>query len=246
MLIKSLIFFILAAALQPSAFAQEYNFFEQLSNGGIGIFVILALSILALAVSIERLVHFRAKFVVPNGLLEQILPLWRAREFGQLSELLTQQDSTLARIVRYMLAHRRHGISIISSGAGDLASLELRQHQQKAYPLAVVATVAPIVGLLGTVVGMIEAFDVIAYAGGMGDPALLAGGISKALINTAAGLSVALPALGMHHFFKNRVTLLSLSLEEKINLLISECLMTEDIQPEVAAIVPLQMVNHAH
>lgn len=241
---KSLIFLLLTFVFQQSAFAQEYNFFEQLSNGGMGIFVILALSILALAVSIERLVHFRAKFVVPEGLIEQILPLWRNKDFDTIKNLLTQQDSTLARIVGYMLAHRRHGITVIANGAGDLASLELRQHQQKAYPLAVVATVAPIVGLLGTVVGMIEAFHVIAYAGGMGDPALLAGGISKALINTAAGLSVALPALGMHHFFKNRITLLSLSLEAKINRLINECLMCDE--PELAAIVPLQMVTHAH
>jgi biopolymer transport protein ExbB len=244
--IKSLLFLALAFLFQPTAFAQEYNFFEQISNGGMGIIVILALSILALAVSIERLVHFRAKFIVPEGLIEQILPLWRAGEFDQLKEFLAQQDSTLARIVSYMLAQRRHGISIVANGAGDLASLELRQHQQKAYPLAVVATVAPIVGLLGTVVGMIEAFHVIAYAGGMGDPALLAGGISKALINTAAGLSVALPALGMHHFFKNRITMLSLSLEAKINRLVNECLMNDAAQADVASVVPLQMVTHAH
>ena len=96
---------------------------------------------------------------------------------------------------------------------GDIASLALREQQQPAYPLAVVATGAPIVGLLGTVVGMIEAFHVIAFAGGLGDPALLAGGISKALVNPAAGLSVALPALGLHHFFKHRLTLIGLAIE---------------------------------
>jgi biopolymer transport protein ExbB len=80
-----------------------------------------------------------------------------------------------------------------------------------------VATIAPIIGLLGTVIGMIEAFHVIATAGGLGDPALLAGGISKALVNTAAGLAVALPALGMHHFFKNRLVAVGLELEMQIN-----------------------------
>ena len=77
---------------------------------------------------------------------------------------------------------------LVSRLAGEVASMELRRHQQKAYALAIVATVAPIVGLLGTVLGMVDAFHVIAFSDGMGNPALLAGGISKALINTAAGL----------------------------------------------------------
>jgi biopolymer transport protein ExbB len=82
--------------------------------------------------------------------------------------------------------------------------------------------VAPIVGLLGTVIGMIEAFHVIAFSGAMGDPALLAGGISKALINTAAGLSVALPALALHHYFKSRQVMFGLTLERHIHELIQE------------------------
>jgi biopolymer transport protein ExbB len=69
---------------------------------------------------------------------------------------------------------------------------------------------------------MIEAFHVIAFSQGMGNPALLAGGISKALINTAAGLSVALPALGLHHFFKNRTAQFGLALEQTLNQLMGE------------------------
>jgi biopolymer transport protein ExbB len=119
--------------------------------------------------------------------------------------------------------------------------MELRHHQQKAYALAIVATVAPIVGLLGTVIGMIEAFHVIAFSEGMGNPALLAGGISKALINTASGLSVALPALGLHHFFKNRAAFLGLALEKQVNQLLNEWFM-----PVVSTAPNLQVVSHAH
>ena len=79
---------------------------------------------------------------------------------------------------------------------------------------------APIVGLLGTVIGMIEAFHVIAFSGALGDPALLAGGISKALVNTAAGLSVALPSLALHHFFKSRQIALGLALERDLQQLL--------------------------
>jgi biopolymer transport protein ExbB len=96
------------------------------------------------------------------------------------------------------------------------------------------------VGLLGTVLGMVEAFHVIAFSDGMGNPALLAGGISKALVNTAAGLTVALPALGMHHYFKHRLATLGLALERQINALINQHFLP---QPETPA---LRVVQHAN
>ncbi|RFP32803.1 MotA/TolQ/ExbB proton channel family protein [Duganella sp. BJB476] len=200
---------------------QDLNLIEQISNAGVAMVVVLALSILAAAVTLERLAHLRRKFITPDGLAQQLQPLWDAGKFDEIEVLLAANDSTLARTVEYMVEHRKQSAAVISAGCGDLASIEMRQHQQKAQPLAVVATVAPIVGLLGTVIGMIESFHVIAYSGGMGDPALLAGGISKALINTAAGLSVALPALCLHHYFKSRVVLYGLELEKQVNRLIS-------------------------
>lgn len=110
-------------------------------------------------------------------------------------------------------------LSVLALRAGELAATELRLQQQKAYALNVVATIAPIVGLLGTVIGMIESFHVIA-ANGMGDPSMLAGGISKALVNTAAGLSVALPALAMHHVLRSR--LVGIALERQLNRLLDD------------------------
>ncbi|MES1264705.1 MAG: MotA/TolQ/ExbB proton channel family protein, partial [Variovorax sp.] len=83
-------------------------------------------------------------------------------------------------------------------------------------------------------------FHVIAYSEGMGNPALLAAGISKALINTAAGLIVALPALGMHHYFKHRLAALSLALEQDINALV-----TQQFLPPPAVATP-QATTHAH
>src|SRR5471032_373967 len=200
---------------------QDLNLIEQISHAGVAMVVVLALSILAAAVTLERLAHLRRKFITPDGLAQQLQPLWDAGKFDEIEILLAANDSTLARTVEYMVEHRKQSAAIISAGCGDLASIEMRQHQQKAQPLAMVATVAPIVGLLGTVIGMIESFHVIAYSGGMGDASLLAGGISKALINTAAGLSVALPALCLHHYFKSRVVLYGLELEKQVNRLIS-------------------------
>jgi biopolymer transport protein ExbB len=231
---------LLVASLPGLAFGAEINLFEQLSEGGTALLVILGLSILFLAVTIERFLHLRARAVLPPDLLARVKPLWAAHRFDELEKLLADDQSTMARVIACMVEHRHQPYAVVSRLAGDLASMELRQHQQKAYALAIVATVAPIVGLLGTVVGMIEAFHVIAYSDAMGNPALLAGGISKALVNTAAGLTVALPALGMHHYFKHRLATFGLELEKQINELINLQLLP---QPEAPA---LRVVQHAN
>ncbi|MRV71826.1 MotA/TolQ/ExbB proton channel family protein [Duganella sp. FT92W] len=234
-------FALLALVPAGGAYAADINLVEQASEGGLALLAILALSVLMLAVSLERLLHLRVRHIVPAGLADAVLPLWRAGDFALAELELTGQDNTLARVIAYMAAHRHLDYDRVSAGAGDIASLELRRHQQKFYALSIVATVAPIVGLLGTVVGMIEAFHVIAFADGMGNPALLAGGISKALVNTAAGLCVALPALGMHHFFKHRTALLALTLEQDVNRLLQAC-----FPPRPAGQPGLQVVPHAH
>lgn len=193
--------------------AQEVDFIAQLREGGIGIVVIGALSLLMVTVALERLVHFRKGRIAPDGLVEAVQRLWDGGQLEELQARLDASNSTLARMIAHLVQGRQQDARRVGEGAAEIASLELRSHQQKAYPLAVVATVAPIVGLLGTVIGMIEAFHVIAFSGALGDPALLAGGISKALVNTAAGLSVALPSLALHHYFKSRQVALGLVLE---------------------------------
>lgn len=219
----------------------DINLVQQAGEGGIPLLAILALSVLMLAVSIERLLHLRARHIAPRGLADAVLPYFSAGDMAGVELELTGQDSTLARIIAYMAAQRSAGYERVANGAADIASLELRRHQQKFYALSIVATVAPIVGLLGTVLGMIESFHVIAFADGMGNPALLAGGISKALVNTAAGLCVALPALGMHHYFKHRTALLALALEQDIQRLLQAC-----FPPRAAGGQGLQVVPHAH
>jgi biopolymer transport protein ExbB len=213
---------LLVASLPGLAVGSEINLVEQLAEGGAAVVVILGLSILFLAVTIERSLHLRARMVLPHDLMARVQPLWAERRFDELEAMLADDRSTLARVVACMVKHRHHSYDVLSRLAGDLASIELRRHQQKAYALAIVATVAPIVGLLGTVLGMVEAFHVIAFSEGMGNPALLAGGISKALVNTAAGLTVALPALGMHHYFRHRLATLGLGMEKEINGLINQ------------------------
>ena len=202
----------------------QFNLLQQLAAGGAGIWVIAALSVLMIAVAIERFHRFRPSAIAPAALVAEVVPLWQAGRLDDLQLALRSHPSVLATAIAFLVANRgRWPAETLGTRAGELASRELRLQQQRAYPLAVVATVAPIVGLLGTVVGMIEAFHVIAFSGGMGDASLLAGGISKALVNTAAGLSVALPALALHHFFRHRLTVGGLALEAQLERVLDAC-----------------------
>jgi biopolymer transport protein ExbB len=237
---KRILAAILLAGLPGLACAEGINISEQIAEGGAAVVVIIGLSILFLAVTIERLRNLRTRAVLPPDLMARVEPLWAAHRFDEFEKVLASDGSTLSRVIACMVEHRQQPFEVVSRLAGDLASMELRQHQQKAYALAIVATVAPIVGLLGTVLGMVEAFHVIAFSEGMGNPALLAGGISKALINTAAGLTVALPALGMHHYFKHRLATLGLALEKQINTLINRQFLPQPGAPT------LRVVQHAN
>jgi biopolymer transport protein ExbB len=194
---------------------QDLKLFSQISQGGTGIVVIALLSILALAVIFERLVNLRAHKLAPQDLADEAGALWQAGRIDELRARLADDGSVLARVLAAVAERPQLDADAQAARAADMASLELRLQQQKAYALNMVATIAPIVGLLGTVIGMIESFHVIASSG-MGDPTLLAGGISKALVNTAAGLSVALPALAMHHYFRHRLVNIGILLERQL------------------------------
>jgi biopolymer transport protein ExbB len=216
------VFLLTSLNSQAQEVIPSLNLIEQASSGGLTVLIIAMLSIITGSVALERFFRFTRKSIIPNGLLTEVESIWQQKNYLSLEKRLSEQHSTFGRILLFMVHHRDSGRDIISTGTGDIASMELRHHLQKAYPLAVVATMAPILGLLGTVFGMIEAFHVVAYSGELGNPALLADGISKALTTTAAGLVVALPSLGLHHYFKNRAVIYSLELEKQVNDVIND------------------------
>jgi biopolymer transport protein ExbB len=212
----------------PQDPAASFDFLAQLAAGGTALWFTAALSIVAAAVALERFHHLRAAALVPAGLADTVVPIWQAGRFDELEQVLARRDSVMARTLRFVLANRtRWPAEALARRAAEFSARALRRHQQRAYPLAVIATLAPIIGLLGTVVGMIEAFHVIAFTGGTGDAALLAGGISKALVNTAAGLAVALPSLALHHYFRHRLTVGALVLEDQLERVLDDCLPAE-------------------
>lgn len=198
---------------------------DQFNAGGFTMYVLLFLSIVALATALERLINFREKRIISRGFAREADRLWQAGEFEALSKSCKQQGSVLARIIAAVVTYRKHPYGDVSLAVSEIASSSIKGHMQRTYMLAIVATLSPLIGLFGTVIGMIEAFHVIAESGTVGNAALVAGGISKALTTTAAGLLVGIPALGMRHYFTARIQKVAIDLEEEANCLINRWLL---------------------
>ncbi len=188
--------------------------FEVLFAGGWLMLPIVACSILALAICANRLMVLRPRLVTPNGLLAEV---WELTQSGTLTaERLKsiRNSSPLGRIIVAGLNNSRHGRDIMKESISEEASHVIHDLERFLNPLGTIAAVTPLLGLLGTVIGMIKVFLEI-MAQGTGNASILAGGISEALITTAAGLSVAIPALVMHRYFQRRIDTLVLTMEQE-------------------------------
>ena len=130
--------------------------------------------------------------------------------------------STLANSLRFIFEHVKAGREAVSQTAGDMAARDIRTHLARIYPLSVIASLAPLIGLLGTVVGMIEAFGLVALYGDEGGASILSDSISKALITTAAGLIIAAPAIALYFIIKNRIMRMASLVEVKVEEVITK------------------------
>lgn len=191
----------------------------RLSDAGATVPAMLLLSVLGVSCILERAVHLRRGRIAPPGLTRQLLPLYAEDRFEDIEASCAQSNCTLGRVVSFLAAHRHWKTGDLTDAAGDIANRELRRHLLKAYPLAIIGALAPLLGLLGTVSGMVDAFDSVAVAG-LGDVGVLGTSISKALVTTMVGLVVAIPALFAYHIFKSRTQLFGVVLEEEASDLI--------------------------
>lgn len=188
--------------------------FEVLFAGGWLMLPIIACSILALAICANRLMVLRPQLVTPRGLLAEVWELTRSGTMTAERLKVIRNSSPLGRVIVAGLNNSRHGRDIMKESIQEEASHVIHDLERFLNPLGTVAAVTPLLGLLGTVIGMIKVFLEI-MAQGTGNAAILAGGISEALITTAAGLSVAIPALVMHRYFQRRIDTLVLTMEQE-------------------------------
>ena len=188
--------------------------FELLKAGGILMVPIVACSILALAIILERFWTLRASGVAPPQTINELWRWIKKKELNGRKLKALQGSSPLGRILAGGLLNAKHGREIMKESIEHEASQVIHDLERFLNPLGTVATITPLLGLLGTVIGMIKVFAEIQLAG-VGNAGNLAGGISEALITTAAGLSVAIPALICHRYFIRRVDELVVGMEQE-------------------------------
>jgi biopolymer transport protein ExbB len=186
---------------------------DLIQRGGWVMYPILFCSLVALAIILERIWALRRSRVIPRSLVLSVNDLLARRQYNDAAFLCQDGQSSAARLIREGLKHigqRRELFKDVMEETGRRESNFLASHLEL---LGVIASISPLLGLLGTVSGMINAFGAVAQAG-MGNPGLLAGGIGQALLTTAAGLIIAIPAMLIHRLLVGRVETLTSDLED--------------------------------
>lgn len=175
---------------------------------------ILACSIMAAAIIIERFVNLRRKRVLPVGVLERVRQWAAHRELDRQHIEQLRRSSALGRVLAAALVNRRRDRIVIKDAVEDTGRHVVHELEHFLNTLGTIAGITPLLGLLGTVIGMIEVFSAIMIHG-VGDPAELAGGISQALITTAAGLTVAIPSYFFYRYFRGLVRAYVVEMEQQ-------------------------------
>jgi biopolymer transport protein ExbB len=177
-------------------------------------FPIIACSIIAFGIILERFWFLQKSKVIPRHLVATI---WHWVKEGQLERAKIEElskKSALGRVLASGLNNRHLDRERIKESIEETGRQVVHEMERFLNTLGTIAAVSPLLGLLGTVIGMIKVFNAI-VGSGVGDAAPLAGGISQALITTAAGLSVAIVALIFHRYFRGRVDELVVKMEEE-------------------------------
>lgn len=176
-------------------------------------------SVISIAIIAERFWSLQTKRIAPPELVTQI---WQWLQYNQVDEQRVkalQNNSPLGQILAAGLTNRYSSRDITKESIQDVGRHVTVAMERNLNTLGTIAAISPLIGLLGTVVGMIKVFAVIT-AEGVGNPETLAGGISEALITTAAGLVVAIPSLIFYRYYRGKINKLVVGMEEQAMKLI--------------------------
>lgn len=187
---------------------------ELMWEGGIFMVPIALASILMLGVTLERSWALRRNRICPPGLPVQVTEALTRGDLADARRLVEDDATPIARVLHSGLLHWEDDLADVSHALEDTGLREADDMQKHLPALQGVASVSPLLGLLGTVVGMIKSFLQVAKESAIGNPELLAEGIGQALVTTAAGLCVAIPALILYYVFRGRIRKLVRQLDD--------------------------------
>jgi biopolymer transport protein ExbB len=188
--------------------------FEIVQSGGWLMVPIVLCSVIAAAIILERLWTLQPRRVVPSELTDKVWTWVAKRQVQDKHIAALQANSPLGRILAAGLSNRHRSREVIKEAIEDTGRHVVHELERFLGALGTIAGISPLLGLLGTVVGMIKTFNAITTAG-VGNPTALAGGIAEALITTAAGLSVAIPAMIGYRYLRARVDSLVVQMEKE-------------------------------
>ncbi|MCK9265799.1 MotA/TolQ/ExbB proton channel family protein [bacterium] len=195
------------------------NLWSFFIKGGLIMIPILLCGILALGIIIEKIISLRSSGFDNEKFIKQIEEILKKRKIKESLALCDSIDKPVPRIIKAGLMKSDRSREEIKESIDDASSYEIPLLEKYLGVLATIATVAPLLGLLGTVTGLIRAFMVIQSKGGLVNPGDLAGGIWEALVTTVGGLIVAIPAYIAYNYFVTRVNNIVMQMEKSASRL---------------------------
>ena len=186
---------------------------QTVKSGGVVMLLLGLLSIVAMAFIAYNFITLKVNRLTPRLFAEEVIQNLEARKDKAVMSMCHAEDNIIARLVAAGLEKRKRGFVFAKEAMESCAKNEIENLWQNVTYLSDIATIAPLIGLLGTVLGMIQAFNVIAFQSAVVKPMLLAGGVSKAMVTTAGGLIVAIPAMLFFTYFRGKVRSISGALE---------------------------------
>ncbi|HIJ74338.1 MAG TPA: MotA/TolQ/ExbB proton channel family protein [Candidatus Hydrogenedentes bacterium] len=199
---------------------------EIITQGGIIMIPIVACSVIALTITIERFITLRRAQIDTREFMDAMRTVLRRNRIQEAIAICDENDAPVARIMKAGVLKHNRGKEDIREAIEDAGHLEIPRLERYLSALATCAHVAPLLGLLGTVAGMIKAFAQIQNLKGQVNPSDLAEGIGNALVTTAAGLTIAIPTLVLYNYFVSRVDNMILEMEISSSELVE--LLTKD------------------
>jgi biopolymer transport protein ExbB len=205
---------------------------ELVQAGGYFMWPIILCSVAAVGILLERLWTLQRKRVLPEELIKKVSQLAEAGQVNAKVIEALEKNSPLGRVMAAALANRDRGREIMMERVQDTGRHVVHELERFLNTLGTIASISPLLGLLGTVTGIIRAFNAV-MLGGMGDPRMLAGGISEALVSTAGGLAVAIPSFIAYRYLRGKVERIVIDME-KIAVTFADSLGAESRVEEAA------------
>lgn len=189
-------------------------------KGGVVLWIIMGLSILGMAIIIERILYFKSIKTDEEKFFLRIKTSIEKGHFDEALSICDNNESPFSALIKVGIDSRAYPEAAQKEVLKDAAAQEAPRLEKNISALGTIAHIAPLLGLLGTVTGTMKAFGVLGRFGSVADPSILAKGISEALITTAGGIIVAVPAVIFYNILVNRVNLILLRMENQVTALV--------------------------